>query len=254
MNNFILQLVAGLSKTKSKQQIKSDAKSLGDMKFVKLIGNLDMPKTRKAIKAQLKGLNNLTFNITPNVNTQGVQSATKQAINNAQRVANNNKVHLNFDTKIGSLRMRASSGDTDAIEELQEMGEEVDDLATATSNLREKLMALTGVDIMEDEHTFKSYYDQLYEISQVMDKLDDTSRANVLETMFGKSRAAAGAALLSGLQTEGVKAYEDAINSAGSATEEYKAVLLESSFLDSSACSFIYFCTASSVILPIVST
>lgn len=70
MNNFILQLVAGLNKTKSKQQIKSDAKSLGDMKFVKLIGNLDMPKTRKAIKAQLKGLNNLTFNITPNVNTK----------------------------------------------------------------------------------------------------------------------------------------------------------------------------------------
>ena len=34
----------------------------------------------------------------------------------------------------------------------------------------------------------------------------------------------------------------------------YKAVLLESSFLDSSACSFMYFCTASSVILPIVST
>ena len=34
----------------------------------------------------------------------------------------------------------------------------------------------------------------------------------------------------------------------------YKAVLRESSFLDSSACSFIYFCTASSVILPIVST
>ena len=97
MNNFILQLVAGLSKTKSKQQIKSDAKSLGDM-YVKLIGNLDMPKTRKAIKAQLKGLNNLTFNITPNVNTKGVQTATKQAINNAQRVANSNKVHLNFDT------------------------------------------------------------------------------------------------------------------------------------------------------------
>ena len=466
------------------------------MKFVKLIGNLDMPKTRKAIKAQLNRLNNLTFNITPNVNTKGVQTATKQAINNAQRVANSNKVHLNFDTskqqlvnqikilgrnnnklfnnremtakyeqllssanvakstdelktlrgelsafktelvatnnagktwasktldsmknyvkffsgasfvytifnlgrnaatetktlddslvnlqkvtdeiadrdalykyfdkslskaqelnvkvgslidavtefkklgwdlddaelgakwanilsnvgdvdidtaigsiktsiasfdkiggygndqmdkkleaytdlinnmsnkysidadglaesirlsagtlteahmsieqaatmfatankyyndpsylgntaKIGSLRMRASSGDTDAIEELQEMGEEVDDLATATSNLREKLMALTGVDIMEDEHTFKSYYDQLYEISQVMDKLDDTSRANVLETMFGKSRSAAGAAILSGMK-ESASAYEDAINSAGSATEEYQ--------------------------------
>ena len=34
----------------------------------------------------------------------------------------------------------------------------------------------------------------------------------------------------------------------------YKAVLLEFSFLDSSACSLIYFCTASSVTLPIVST
>lgn len=82
-------------------------------------------------------------------------------------------------------------------------------------------MALTGVDIMEDEHTFKSYYDQLYEISQAMDKLDDTSRANVLETMFGKSRSAAGAALLSGMK-ESASAYEDAINSAGSATEEYQ--------------------------------
>ena len=34
----------------------------------------------------------------------------------------------------------------------------------------------------------------------------------------------------------------------------YKAVLLESSFLDSSACSLIYFFIASSVILPIVET
>ena len=133
----------------------------------------------------------------------------------------NDPSYLGNTAKIGSLRMRASSGDTDAIEELQEMGEEVDDLATATSNLREKLMALTGVDIMEDEHTFKSYYDQLYEISQIMDKLDDTSRANVLETMFGKSRSAAGAAILSGMK-ESASAYEDAINSAGSATEEYQ--------------------------------
>ena len=30
VNDFIVNLVAGLSKTKSKQQIKSDAKSLGD--------------------------------------------------------------------------------------------------------------------------------------------------------------------------------------------------------------------------------
>ena len=133
----------------------------------------------------------------------------------------NDPSYLGNTAKIGSLRMRASTGDKTALQDLQEMGEEVDDLATATSKLREKLMALTGVDIMVDDHTFKSYYDQLYEISQVMDKLDDTSRANVLETMFGKSRSAAGAALLSGMK-ESASAYEDAINSAGSATEEYQ--------------------------------
>lgn len=494
-NNFLINLIAGLSKTKSKQQIKSDTKSLGDM-YVKLIGNLDMPKTRKAIKAQLKGLNNLKFNITPNVNTKGVQSATRQAVNNAQKVANNNKVHLNFDTskqqlvnqikilgrnnnklfndrdmtakynqllnsanvakstgelktlrgelsafktelvatnnagmtwgskfkesiksyakffsgasmiyalsnqirnaateaktlddklvdlqkvtdeigdrdalykyfnramskanelnvkvdsliyaitefkklgwslndaelggqwatilenvgdvdidtaigsiktsiasfdeiggygndqmdkklesytdlvnemsnkysidaeglaeairisagtltqahtsieqaatmfatankfyndpnylgntaKIGSLRLRASQ-DADAKQELEELGEDIDDVSQSASKLQEKLLKLTGVDIMEaDGKTFKSFYDQLYEISQVMDKLSDTDRANVLETIFGKARAAGGAALLSGMK-ESADAYNTAINSAGSATKEYE--------------------------------
>lgn len=133
----------------------------------------------------------------------------------------NDPSYLGNTAKIGSLRMRASTGDTSAIEELQEMGEEVDDLAEATSKLREKLLALTGVDIMVDDHTFKSYYQQLFEISQVIDQLDDTSRANVLETMFGKARAAGGAAILSGMK-ESATAYQDAINSAGSATQEYE--------------------------------
>lgn len=133
----------------------------------------------------------------------------------------NDASYLGHTVKIGSLRMRASEGDSDAIAELEDMGEEIDSLTEATSSLREKLMALTGVDIMVDEHTFKSYYDQLYEISQVIDELDDTSRANVLETLFGKNRSAAGAALLSGMK-ESADAYKDAINSAGSATKEYE--------------------------------
>lgn len=133
----------------------------------------------------------------------------------------NDPDYLGNTVKIGSLRMRASKGDGDAIAELEDMGEEVDNLAEATSSLREQLLSLTGVDIMVDEHTFKSYYDQLYEISQVIDDLDDTSRANVLETLFGKNRSAAGAAILSGLQ-DSAEAYKDAINSAGSATEEYE--------------------------------
>ncbi len=133
----------------------------------------------------------------------------------------NDPSYLGNTAKIGSLRLRASEGDDDAIKELSEMGEEVDELAGATSKLRDELKALTGVDIMKDDNTFKSYYDQLYEISQVIDSLEDTSAALVLEKLFGKNRAAAGRALLSGLQ-ESDKAYEDAVNSAGSATIEYE--------------------------------
>ena len=133
----------------------------------------------------------------------------------------NDASYLGNTVKIGSLRVRASEGDDDAISELEEMGEEIDDLTVATSSLREKLLSLSGVDIMVDDQTFKSYYDQLYEISQVIDDLSDTSRANVLETLFGKNRSAAGAALLSGMK-ESADAYKDAINSAGSATKEYE--------------------------------
>lgn len=137
----------------------------------------------------------------------------------------NDPSYLGNTAKIGSLRLRASEGDDDAIKELSEMGEEVDELAGATSKLRDELKALTGVDIMKDDNTFKSYYDQLYEISQVIDSLEDTSAALVLEKLFGKNRAAAGRALLSGLQ-ESDKAYEDAVNSAGSATIEYEKWML----------------------------
>lgn len=133
----------------------------------------------------------------------------------------NDPSYLGNTAKIGSLRMRASS-DSDARQELEELGESMDGVAQSASSLREKLLDLTGVDIMEaDGQTFKSYYDQLYEISQVMDDLADVDRANVLETMFGKNRAAAGAALLSGM-AESAEAYETAINSVGSATQEYE--------------------------------
>ena len=134
----------------------------------------------------------------------------------------NDTNYLGNTAKIGSLRLRASTS-TDARKELEELGEDIDGVADSASSLREKLLSLTGVDIMEaDGQTFKSFYQQLLEISQVIDSLSDTSRANVLETIFGKARAAAGQALISGLQTEGVKAYETAINSAGSAMKEYK--------------------------------
>lgn len=48
------------------------------------------------------------------------------------------------------------------------------------SELRDEILALTGVDIQIDDDTFKSTYDILKEISYVWDDLTDVSQANVL--------------------------------------------------------------------------
>ena len=133
----------------------------------------------------------------------------------------NDPSYLGNTAKVGSLRLRATKGDKEALKDLEEMGEDIEGVTLLTGKLRDELLSLTGVDIMVDNNTFKSYYDQLYEISQVIGDLDDTSSAKVLEDLFGKNRAAAGMSLLSGLQ-ESEKAYADAINSAGSATQEYE--------------------------------
>lgn len=151
-------------------------------------------------------------------NTTIEQAATMFATANKYY---NDPKYLGNTAKVGSLRLRATTGDKDAIKELSEMGEEVEEVTALTGKLRKELLRLTGVDIMVDNNTFKSYYDQLYEISQVIDKLDDTTSAKVLELLFGKNRAAAGASLLSGMQGS-EKAYADAINSVGSTTAEYE--------------------------------
>ena len=91
-NEFKIELSGELDKAKTKAQVTTDAQNLGDIP-VKLVGELDMSKTNAKIQQQMSGVT-----ITPTVNTQGVQTATKQALNNAQKVANNNKVSINFDT------------------------------------------------------------------------------------------------------------------------------------------------------------
>ena len=92
--------------------------------------------------------------------------------------------------KVLSLRIRGSKS------ELEEMGEETDGLADSTSKLRNELKALTGVDIMLDDSTYKSTYEIILEISKVWDKLTDVSQATVLEKLAGKTRASVVAGLL----------------------------------------------------------
>lgn len=81
-----------------------------------------------------------------------------------------------------TLRLRGSKT------ELQEMGEDVENMATTTSSLQAKLLALTGgkVDIMADAQTFKSTTQILREMAGAWEYMDDVSRASALELMGGR--------------------------------------------------------------------
>jgi len=115
--------------------------------------------------------------------------------------------------KVLSLRIRGAAA------ELEEMGESVDDLADSTSKMRKEILALTGVDIMIDDSTFKSTYDILLEISKVWENLTDVSQAATLEKLAGKTRASVVAGLIQNMDTA-QQVLETSQNSLGSALKE----------------------------------
>lgn len=103
-------------------------------------------------------------------------------------VQDSNKVSLAIRTS--ALRIRGCTT------ELQEMGEETDNVIESTSTLAEKIKALTningsgGVSILEeDEETFRSIYDIYNDISKVYDKMSDKDASALLELIAGKNRS-----------------------------------------------------------------
>ena len=108
--------------------------------------------------------------------------------------------------------------------ELEEMGEETDGLASSTSKLRDEIKALTGVDIMLDENTYKSTAQIMQEIGAVWERLDDVSQANTLEKLAGKNRASTVAGLLENYKTI-AEVIETAENAEGSALKENERYL-----------------------------
>lgn len=113
-----------------------------------------------------------------------------------------------------SLRIRGAESD------LEDMGEEVDEYVKSTSKMRDSILELTGVDIMENESTFKSTYEILREISAVADELSDIDLANVMEQLFGKQRANIGASIIQNFD-EAEKALSYSLDSTGSAAQEH---------------------------------
>lgn len=70
--------------------------------------------------------------------------------------------------------------------ELEEAGLDMDGMADSTAELREEILALSGVDIMVDDDTFKSTYQILDELSQKWKDLTDIQQASITELIAGK--------------------------------------------------------------------
>ena len=140
----------------------------------------------------------------------GLITAMNEIVQNSENTGNS--------LKVLSLRLRGANA------ELEDMGEDTDGLCDSTSKLREQVKALSGVDIMEDDNTFKSTAQQIKELGEAFVKLDDVSQAALLEIIAGKSRSNAVAALLKNYQQiDNVIA--DLDDAEGSALRENEAIV-----------------------------
>lgn len=132
--------------------------------------------------------------------TIAIFTAGNAAVQNAETVG----------TALKSVSARIRS----ATSELTEMGEEVDDVVKSTSKYRAEIKALSGVDIMLDDNTYKSVYTILTEIAKVYDGLSDINKAQLLEDLAGKRNAQVLASIITNLD-DLTGSYEAAGNAAG---------------------------------------
>lgn len=85
-------------------------------------------------------------------------------------------------TAFKTISMRIRGAET----ELEQAGLETDGMAESTAKLRQEIMALSGIDIMIDNDTFKSTYDILDELSNKWKDLTDIQQASVTELIAGE--------------------------------------------------------------------
>lgn len=140
----------------------------------------------------------------------GLITAMNEIVQNSENTGNT--------LKVLSLRLRGAKA------ELESMSEDTDGLCDSTSKLREQIQALTGVDIMLDDNTFKSTADIIKELGAVWNNLTDSSQAATLEIIAGKTRANNVAALLKNYQQID-NVISDLGDAQGSAARENAAII-----------------------------
>lgn len=114
-----------------------------------------------------------------------------------------------------SMRIRG------ATTELEEAGLETEGMAKSTAKLREEIKALSGVDIMLNENTFKSTYQILEELSVKWQDLTDIQRASITELIAGKRQGNVISSIMSNFDIA-QKALQTSLESEGSAMAEHE--------------------------------
>lgn len=117
--------------------------------------------------------------------------------------------------KTVAMRIRAAKT------ELEAAGLETDGMAESTAELRKEILALSGVDIMLDENTFKSTYDIMDELAEKWQDLTDVEQATITELIAGKRQGNIISSLLNNFDIAR-DALETSETSSGSATKEHE--------------------------------
>lgn len=105
--------------------------------------------------------------------------------------------------------------------ELEEAGLETEGMVDSTAKLRSEILALSGVDIMENANEFKSTYKIMDELAAKWENLTDIQQATVTELIAGKRQGNIVSSLMTNFDTAR-EALETSMNSAGSAMREHE--------------------------------
>jgi len=119
-----------------------------------------------------------------------------------------------------SMRIRGYDEETEQLsDDLKNITGDVIDLTKVASNNNQGISLFTD----ESQTHYKSIVQYLGEIADIYDELGEKNRQNLLEKLFGKHRAQAGAAILTNFEQvrAALKAME---NSAGSADKEMSVI------------------------------
>lgn len=134
-------------------------------------------------------------------------TAANEVVQNPEKVGNAFKTM--------SMRIRGAKT------ELEEMGEDTSGMAESTATLRQELLALSGVDIMLNENTFKSTYQIMDELSQKWESLSDIAQASITELVAGKHQGNVMSSIMANFDTARA-ALETSLESSGSAMREHE--------------------------------